>query len=1780
MKDSTKNIRSALADSARAIRNDICDSVQQCLPPINDAALTINVNGETVNFSANASVPQTVDITVPTAVAQLTDKDDYLKKEELCATIESQCTKVPLKNADNTFTGHNDFTDSITVPSKFDIHNIPTECTRDAVNICDLLAVFDSLNRRRKLDSLKPALTLTASIDTVIVCEGSTKAVNYTATFHNCSSSDYKIAWKVNGTDSSNVTTPTFTFNAPDIEGDYEVVCVATRSGNVTVTDTVTTTVKVSAIPSFDTTVSKLTVNLKNITNTVAIQWDMDSLFVPFSGGTTISHTYSVADTVTITAMNADSCTFSKKVVLHSVAPEVTTDSVPASTLAATTAIAYGTVTFDGGIPETKRGILYSTSDQNLEYGANGVDSVVNGTGKGNYACTLERLVPCTQYYVRAFAYNEVDTVYGAILNFTTPSFTCGSTLYDIDGNDYATLQLGSQCWMKQNLRVTHYANGDTILLSTSTVGTTSPYRYEPDSNLTTYGYLYNWYAAARSTSSATNPSNVQGVCPDGWHLPSDAEWTQLTDFVASNSANVCGNDPISIGKSMVSKEGWPASSSQGCRIGSNTDANNSTGFSIPSSGTWDCGGGVGTNGEGYTNNGHAIFVSATENDNPTYTVYCREFYYNDSIAERTAPHKTFGRSVRCVRDCATGHTYLPTVSAVKITNTDGTIRLAAYVDSDGGATVSERGVCWSGSQHPTTSSDHATSGSGIGEFSVPSTLTPGIAYYVRAYAKNSEGWAYGAEVKLVVPNPPTVTTASVTEIATFTATTGGEVTYDGGATETVRGVCWSKSENPTIGAEGCDTTLNGTGMGSFTSNITGLTANTTYYVRAYASNKGGTVYGDQESFTTFDTLPEVTTSAVSNIAVTTGATPVITVTCGGNVTDTGAYAVTARGVCWSTSQNPTISGSHTTNGSGSGSFTSNIEGLTDSTTYYVRAYATNSVGTAYGNQVTLTIPVIDTNSCPNAPTVIDHEGNVYATVKITGKDRYGNNHLQCWMRENMRATTSPKTGTYLVNTEGLPGGDFPKPSQYLGSKVAHWFNHDSATYAPKGYGLLYNWCAAMDTANPTNYVEVPTTSINGNNSSITFNLPDPHRGICPVGWHVPTYNDWDYLLRAVGSNAVILADGNDWRDCEGSSSGNTPCNKNHADRNASGFTALPAGMFGYGYRFGEPTGSFQDNERYAYFWCSMQMGDEPKVKARSEYLCYSYETLTHSTSDEKGKGFSVRCIRNEGHAAQVFVTTGAASNIAQTSATLNGSISNASNITITNRGFELKETVGGSYTPVTPDVDDPLSCNLTGLTPNTAYTFRAFATTSEGTMYGYERSFTTLPPPLSLTASSDDDPLIVWTGSETSITYTATFFDVSSSDYTISWKVNGTDSTENGQQLTVNVGDAGSYKVVCIATHVDDPNLKLKDSITTNAIVVGNIVDLSTLTSNYQAQNYDILTDTLIGNYQISIADGATVTLRGATIDFGADGGYEWAGITCLGDATIRLQDINVVKVANGKPGIHIPKGYTLTIQGPDSLYVGSNGNGAGIGGGKGISCGNIVIEGGKIEAKGGQYAAGIGSGYAYIDFDDWSGYQSSCGNIDINDGSVTAIGGQYAAGIGSGLAQYVSNSCGKITISGGKVTARGGIFSAGIGTGYAFAWDVTCSCGNIDISGTTTNVTAYGGELGPGIGAGNATSAMSECKQITISGGTVRAKGAANGNGSGAGIGTSGNNSSGYSKCGDIEITDNVISVHAEKGGTNGFKSIGRGKDHGYNTCGTVRIGDETHADGIPDYSFTYEP
>jgi formylglycine-generating enzyme required for sulfatase activity len=191
----------------------------------------------------------------------------------------------------------------------------------------------------------------------------------------------------------------------------------------------------------------------------------------------------------------------------------------------------------------------------------------------------------------------------------------------------------------------------------------------------------------------------------------------------------------------------------------------------------------------------------------------------------------------------------------------------------------------------------------------------------------------------------PTITSATITSITSTTAMFGGDIASDGNSAVIARGVCWSDKQFPTI--EDYKTT-DGIGIGSFSSSLSGLIPGMTYYVRAYATNRVGTVYGEQSTFTTLPTFPTILTTDILSIAERKA-------TGSGNITSNGGATIITSGVCWSTSPNPSITDNKTADGSVQGSFTSLISNLIPETTYYIRAYAINSVGCAYGQQQSFT---------------------------------------------------------------------------------------------------------------------------------------------------------------------------------------------------------------------------------------------------------------------------------------------------------------------------------------------------------------------------------------------------------------------------------------------------------------------------------------------------------------------------------------------------------------------------------------------------------------------------------------------------------------------------------------------------------------------------------------------------------------------------------------------------------------------------------------------------------
>lgn len=276
------------------------------------------------------------------------------------------------------------------------------------------------------------------------------------------------------------------------------------------------------------------------------------------------------------------------------------------------------------------------------------------------------------------------------------------------------------------------------------------------------------------------------------------------------------------------------------------------------------------------------------------------------------------------------------------------TVISGGIIATDGGLSVTQRGVCWSTSSGPTTAgSKLVDSSTGIGSYTSSITgLTSGTTYYLRAYAITSSGTSYGEEVTFKTTSLATLTTTAGAVVDMNSATSGGNITNDGGATVTSRGICWSMSPNPTTADS---KTTDGSGTGVFTSTLTSLQIGGTYHIRAYAINSVGTAYGNDVTYVVDSSEGAVIMTQLVTDIMSTSAV------CGGIVFNDGGFAITSRGVCWSTSSNPTTANSKTVDGSGLGTFVSNMTGLSPHVTYYVRSYVVSSHGTTYGGEFSFT---------------------------------------------------------------------------------------------------------------------------------------------------------------------------------------------------------------------------------------------------------------------------------------------------------------------------------------------------------------------------------------------------------------------------------------------------------------------------------------------------------------------------------------------------------------------------------------------------------------------------------------------------------------------------------------------------------------------------------------------------------------------------------------------------------------------------------------------------------
>ncbi len=315
--------------------------------------------------------------------------------------------------------------------------------------------------------------------------------------------------------------------------------------------------------------------------------------------------------------------------------------------------------------------------------------------------------------------------------------------------------------------------------------------------------------------------------------------------------------------------------------------------------------------------------------------------------------------------------------------------------------------------------------------------------------------------------------------------------------------------------------------------------------------------------------LATLTTTTVSSINETTAIS-------GGNITNDGGSLITQRGICYSTSPSPTTANTTIISGSGTGSFTSNLTGLSASTTYYVRAYATNSAGTAYGNEVSFTATAGGGGIVTNPGAGVTFNGYTYSSIVL------GNG--QEWMAENLRTTT-------YANGDPIP--NITDNTQWQNLTTGAWAHYNNNSQYENPYGKLYNW----------------------------YTVADP-RNVCPAGWHVPTDAEWNTLVGYLDPDYNPNANGSQSLTAGGNmkSTGTQYWLSPNTDAtNESGFSGLPGGSrFSLG-------GAFYTIGYAGNWWSSTEYN--------TSFALYRNLSSSDGVVDRYGEewqsGFSVRCIRD-----------------------------------------------------------------------------------------------------------------------------------------------------------------------------------------------------------------------------------------------------------------------------------------------------------------------------------------------------------------------------------------------------------------------------------------------------------------------------------------------------------------------------------------------------------------------
>ena len=793
-------------------------------------------------------------------------------------------------------------------------------------------------------------------------------------------------------------------------------------------------------------------VNSKNHSTTITFEYGTTPAYgttvtadqspVTFDGAVTVTSTLAgiLAPNTTyhyrVKAQNAFGTSYGADMTFYTSAP-----AAPTATTDAASAVGIDNAVLNGTVNANNAFTIVSFEyGVTVAYGTTTLadQSPVQGVGNTGVTRAITGLATGTTYHYRVKALNGFGTVYGADMTFTTGSTTPTAT------TDAATAVGATTA----TLNGTVNANNTT---------TTVTFEYGLDTN-----YGLTAIAAQNPVSGSTDTavsSSLTTLAPNiTYHYRVKAQNTSNTVYGADMTFTT-GSLPPTADTNAAS-----AVSATGATLNGTVNANNDS-----TTVTFEYGL---TTGYGTTVTADQSPVTGAANTavSKAITGLTNNTTYYYRVVAQNGSGTTYGADMTFFT--GTAPPTVTTAAASGIGSTSATLNGTVNANNSSTTVTFEYGDTTGYGRTVTADQSPVTGSTGTPVSVTPTDLLPNITYHYRAVGQNASGTTYGTDMTFTTnpANAPTVTTANVTNIAALSASGGGNVSDEGGAAVTARGVCWSTAPTPTTADS---LTSNGTGTGAFTGSLTGLSANTTYYVRAYATNIYGTAYGSEISFiTNAINTPTVTTTNVTNITATSARS-------GGNITANGGSAVTVRGVCWSTAPNPTVANNRTTNGSGTGVFTGYLTNLTADTTYYVRAYATNAAGTAYGGELQFTTSSEAVKVIITAP----GDGDVVSGTVTIAASAYMGSAAISPVGEIMPLTID-KVEFYIDNIQ--IGQDTSEPYE------TQW---DTTAYAPGSHTIK----AVAYANNNDSGKDTITVSVSGEKAEIFVNRDRLNFGSVPV---------------------------------------------------------------------------------------------------------------------------------------------------------------------------------------------------------------------------------------------------------------------------------------------------------------------------------------------------------------------------------------------------------------------------------------------------------------------------------------------------------------------------------------------------------------------------------------------------------------------------------------------------------------------------------------------------------